>query len=166
MDGVDVVAVAEERLDDLEPLWRALYDHQSRLAPHLRDRARPFDDAWAVRRSIEREWLRAEPLSFVVAAESGGRYVAYAFVRVRSGAGVAASWQVSDPLAELATLVVLPEWQRRGVGSALMDAVEARLRELGVHDLLIGVITTNTDAINFYERRGAAPFVTELIQRV
>ena len=48
----------------------------------------------------------------------------------------------------------------------LLDAVEARLRELGIEDMLIGVITTNTDAMRLYERRGAIPFLTQFVHRV
>jgi ribosomal protein S18 acetylase RimI-like enzyme len=47
-----------------------------------------------------------------------------------------------------------------------MDAVESRLRELGIADMIIGVVATNVAAIEFYERRGAAPFDSRLIQRV
>lgn len=75
---------------------------------------------------------------------------------------------VVDPerLAELVILAVLPDWRGQGVGSALLDAVEARLRELAVEDMVISVVTTNDDAMRLYRRRGAEPFVTELIQRV
>jgi hypothetical protein len=47
-----------------------------------------------------------------------------------------------------------------------MDAVDAELRALGISDLEIGVIATNTRAAQFYERRGAAPFFTTYVQRV
>jgi hypothetical protein len=47
-----------------------------------------------------------------------------------------------------------------------MDAVEARVRDLGIADLAIGVVATNADAIGFYERRGAVAFQTQFIQRV
>lgn len=90
----------------------------------------------------------------------------YAFVRVRPGAGFGASWRASDPLAELAILVVLPEVRGQGVGSMLLDAVEAKFGELGIGDMLIGVITTNTDAMRLYERRGAVPFLTQFVHRV
>ena len=72
----------------------------------------------------------------------------------------------SERLAELVVLAVLPQWRARGVGSALLDAVEARLREMDVQDMVISVVTTNDDAMRLYRRRGAEPFVTELIQRV
>jgi ribosomal protein S18 acetylase RimI-like enzyme len=166
MTGLAIVDVPEQRFNDLAPLWRALYDHHNEVTPHLRDRARSFERAWESRRRLESGWLEAEPASFVVAAQQGDRYVGYAFVRVRSGDGFAVSWDVSDPLADLVTLVVLPELRAQGIGAALMDAVEARLREMGIADMTIAVITTNTDAIPFYERRGAVPFLTQFVKRV
>ncbi len=163
---VVIVDVPQERFDELKPLWRALYDHHNEVTPHLRERSRPFELAWQSRRETESNWLRSEPDSFVLAAQQADRIVGYAFVRIRSGAGFAESWRVSDPLADLATLSVLPELRGRGIGSALMEEVEARLRQMGIPDLAIVVIATNVEAIPFYERRGAVPFITELIQRV
>ncbi|HXA55599.1 MAG TPA: GNAT family N-acetyltransferase [Solirubrobacteraceae bacterium] len=166
MSGLTVVALPENRLEDLKPLWRVLYQHHRALAPHLHEREVPFERAWAVRRRLDREWLRAEPQSFVLAAQDAGLLVGYAFVRVRSGEGFAAAWRASHPLAELVTLVVAPDARGRGIGSMLLDAVEARLQELGIEDMVIAVLTTNTDAARLYERRGAAPFVTQFVQRV
>lgn len=166
MTELAIVDVPEERFNDLEPLWRVLYDHHNDRTPHLRDRSRPFEQAWESRRRTEARWLESEPDSFVIAAQDGDSYVGYAFVRIRSGAGFAESWTFSDPLADLATLVVTPELRGQGVGSALMDAAEARLRRMGIADMAITVIATNTEAIPFYERRGAMPFVTEFVKRI
>lgn len=166
MSSAAIVRVDEGDLDDLKPLWAALYDHQRAIAPQLRDREVPFDQAWEARRQIERQWLRTEPRSFVMAVRAGGVFVGYALVRIRSGVELATSWRFSDPIAELATLAVLPASRRQGLGSALMDAVEDRLRALDITDLAIGVIATNAEATRFYARRGAVPFLTELIQRV
>lgn len=153
-------------MEELQPVWRSLYEHHLALTPHLRDRAQPFERAWRARQRIEAEWrARGEDL-FVLAAKAEDRYVGYALVRIRSGTDFAASWDASERLAELVILAVLPNWRGRGVGSALLDAVEARLRELGVEDMVINVVTTNDDAMRLYRRRGAEPFVTELIQRV
>ncbi len=166
MAGFDVVSIPTDRLDDLQPVWRALYEHHIALTPHLHDRTRSFEHAWEARQRIEAERLAREPDSFVLAAREGDRYVGYAFVRVYSGPDFAASWSASDPLAELAILAVLPDARGKGIGSALLDAVEERLRALGIDDMLIGVITTNTDAMRLYERRGALPFLTHFVQRV
>lgn len=166
MPRFEIVSVPVDRMDELQPVWRSLYEHHLALTPHLSDRAQPFERAWQARQRIEAEWqARGEDL-FVLAASAEDRYVGYALVRIRSGADFAASWDASERLAELVILAVLPDWRGRGVGSALLDAVEARLRELGVQDMVINVVTTNEDAMRLYRRRGAAPFVTELIQRV
>jgi GNAT superfamily N-acetyltransferase len=161
-----VVSVLQDRLDDLQPVWRALYEHHTALMPQLRDREVPFEQAWQSRREIERGWFESEPDSFVLAAQDAGGYVGYAFVRVRPGASVGAAWRASDPLAELAILVVLPEVRGQGVGSMLLDAAEAKLGKMGIEDMIIGVITTNTDAMRLYERRGAVPIFTQFIHRV
>lgn len=166
MTAFAVGLVPMNRLDDLQPLWRALYEYQIALTPHLRDRVRPYEHAWEEHRRIRAEWLAGEPDSFVLAAREADRYVGYAFVRVRPGARFAVSWSASDPLADLAILAVLPEARGQGIGSMLLDAVEVRLRELRIEDMVIDVITTNTDAMRLYERRGAVPFLTQFVQRV
>ena len=66
----------------------------------------------------------------------------------------------------LYTLSVLPECREQLIGSALMDAVERRLRALRIGDMIIGVFPTNARAIEFYERRGAATFDSRVIQRI
>jgi ribosomal protein S18 acetylase RimI-like enzyme len=166
MNDFAVVSVPTDGLEDLQSLWRVLYEHHMALTPHMRDRARPYEQAWKEHKRLMEEWLAVEPDSFVLGAEQGGRYLGYAFVRVRPGALFAVSWSASDPLAELAILAVLPETRGQGIGSALLDAVEARLRELQINDMVIDVITTNTDAMRLYERRGALPFLTNFVQRV
>jgi len=161
-----IIPLPMDRMEELEPVWRSLYEHHLALTPHLGDRAQPFERAWRARRRIEAEWqARGEEL-FILAAEDEERFVGYALVRIRSGSDFAASWSASERLAELVILAVLPEWRGRGVGSALLDAVEERLRKLSVEDMVISVVTTNDDAMRLYRRRGAEPFVTELIQRV
>ncbi len=156
------------RMDELQPVWRSLYEHHLALTPHLGDRAQPFDVAWQARQRMEAEWRAQGQEMFVLAAKAEAEtgYVGYALVRIRSGSDFAASWSASERLAELVILAVLPQWRGRGVGSALLDTVEAHLRGMSVQDMVISVVTTNEDAMRLYRRRGAEPFVTELIQRV
>jgi ribosomal protein S18 acetylase RimI-like enzyme len=165
MSDYAIVRLESERLDELKPIWRSLYEHHLRLTPHLRERSRGIEQAWRMRRQAEREWLANEQLSFVLAAQGESGYLGYAFVRVRP-TEFATSWSASDPLAELSILAVLPRARGQGVGTALLDAVETRLQGLGVEDMVISVVTTNVDAMRLYERRGAVQFVTELVQKV
>jgi hypothetical protein len=71
---VAIVEVPEERLDELEPLWRALYDHHDEVSPHLQDHRRRYEHSWESRRESERALLRSEPASFVLAAVTARRY--------------------------------------------------------------------------------------------
>ncbi len=59
--------------------------------------------------------------------------------------------------AELASLAVRGELRGRGLGAALLAAVEARLDEAGIGDRIIGVVPGNTRAIELYSRRGYEP---------
>jgi len=160
-----VVRVPRSRLGELEPLWAALYEHQQLTAPQLQDRRRTLEESWRDRRAKEERWITAEPRTFVLAAEVDSMLVGYAFVRVIE-APLAVSWEFADPHAELATLSVMPDYRGQSVGGALMSGVYAELRALGIADLTIGVIATNTRAARFYERLGAVPFLTTYVQRV
>jgi ribosomal protein S18 acetylase RimI-like enzyme len=166
MPGVKVVPIPVERLDEFEDLWQALYEHHNSVTPQLRERSRPFAESWRSRRELERRWAESEPGSFVLAALQDDRRVGYAYVRIHRGGTFSSSWSFSDPLAELSALAVAPSHRGRGVGSALLDAVERRLGEMDVQDMVIGVMVGNDEAMRFYERRGALPYVTELVQRL
>jgi [ribosomal protein S18]-alanine N-acetyltransferase len=54
---------------------------------------------------------------------------------------------------ELGMLVARP-WRRRGVGTALMEAVIAWARDQGLHKLCLSVLPHNTGAIALYRKFG------------
>jgi ribosomal protein S18 acetylase RimI-like enzyme len=53
-------------------------------------------------------------------------------------------------------LYVLPEYQAKGVGKALLDAAIKALPE-GTDELLLDVLVDNAKAIDFYRRNGFGP---------
>ena len=69
---------------------------------------------------------------------------------------------IGSPFAEIASegevefrfLAVAPSAQGRGVGSALIAAVEQHARSTGAHSLAICVRDTNTEAAAMYARMG------------
>ncbi len=162
---VKIVRLPPERLDELEQLWGALYEHHASLAPHLAPRKRPLQEAWRDHRTLEHWWLAEAPDSFMLGAELNDRLVGCACVRIVTE-DLAVSWSISNPYAELAVLSVLPELRGHGIGAKLMDAVNAEVRRLGIGDLAITVIATNTEAERFYTRKGAVPYTTVLLQQV
>ncbi|MCB9887032.1 MAG: GNAT family N-acetyltransferase [Planctomycetes bacterium] len=75
-------------------------------------------------------------------AVHGARLVG--FVRLDSG---------PDRVADL-TLVVSPEYRRRGLGRLLFDAALVSARQLGLRQLVASVDTGNAVAIDFFVDRG------------
>jgi ribosomal protein S18 acetylase RimI-like enzyme len=68
-----------------------------------------------------------------------------------------------DKLGELGKLYVAPEHQGKGVGVRLWDEVVRRLRAAGCRHLQLWVLSRNTRARRFYERRGCHPFVESTV---
>jgi ribosomal-protein-alanine N-acetyltransferase len=60
----------------------------------------------------------------------------------------------SGDTADVQTLAVIPDRQRQGVGTALLDALVAEARRRGARDLLLDVREDNAPALAFYERHG------------
>ena len=67
-----------------------------------------------------------------------------------------AAFQVDNTAhaAELLALAVEPEYQRRGVGTLLMQAVERAALQWGMEKLFLHTATENTPAQKLFERNG------------
>lgn len=59
-----------------------------------------------------------------------------------------------DPAAELTKVFTLPAWRGRGIGAALLDAVEHACRMRGVRTLRLDTRAELAEACALYERRG------------
>jgi GNAT superfamily N-acetyltransferase len=157
MEGARVVEAGADRIGELEPAWRALYDHHREIARGISP-MRPFEETWRRRREQYRRWL-ADGDGQLLVAERGGRIVGYAMVT--SGDGPA-TWDFGRGVVEIETLAVLAEERGGGVGAALMRASEgwARGREADV--IAVGLYHTNDGARRFYEREGFRPFYLDM----
>ena len=78
-----------------------------------------------------------------------------AIVRIHEGPDD--SWALEDRYGEVWTILVTERARGRGLGSALLDEVDAELARRGIRDLMIGVMEGNDDARRLYERRGLVP---------
>jgi len=157
-DGIRIVKAAAERVDDLEPLWCALVDHQIAVDPGIEGiPPRTARDSWQYRRANYLRWLAADPDAFLMIAEEVERPVAYALVSIE----IADDTHVTgDRIAELESLSVLPTHRGAGLGRRMMEAVFAELRALGIWELKIATIATNERVRQFYERLGFRPWLT------
>ena len=147
--AITISRAGAEALDRLRPLWLALHHHHQavggeRLGPYVDD-----DTSWAARRALYEDFL----------AGGAGALVGYAMVAIKTSTETELddTWQSGERVAEIETLVVLPEARGEGVGSALLDAIDAELARMGIADVLIAAFVTNTEAIRLYERRGFRP---------
>ncbi len=159
VDDVRIVKAGVERVDELEPLWKALQSHHHDLEGHIPGiPLRDLDTSWERRRVNYVGWL-SEPDSFVLVAEGvGGHPVGCALVSVHSADDTHVT---RDRFAELESLSVLPELRGAGLGSRLLEAVFEEVRGLGIREMVIGVLAANTDAARLYERYGFRPWVVK-----
>lgn len=150
--SVEIARAGAERVDELEPLWLALHRHHRDVA------AQPVvaDDAvsWARRRAWYLDML-AGGEDLLLIAEREGRPVGYAFLHLHHGPDD--TWPVDGRWGELVSLSVLPEERGAGIGTRLLDAVDAELESRGVRDLQVAVMAGNAEALRLYERRGLLP---------
>ncbi len=151
---VEVEAVAPGEVDALRGLWLELHHHHQATSPHLA----PFigdDESWQVVRGLFATAASAGQLVRVGPAVDPS---ALAFFGVtRDDPLWLDTWQTGRDVAEIHMLVVADRARGQGLGSAVMDAVDARLAADGVHDQVVGAIEPNVGAIRLYQRRGFKP---------
>ena len=92
--------------------------------------------------------LRAHPTALVFLAFAGGEPagIATCFVGLSTFS--------ARPVVNVHDLHVAPDRQRRGIGRALLEAVERRARELGAVRLTLEVQEGNAAALALYHRFG------------
>ncbi|RGE18046.1 GNAT family N-acetyltransferase [Leucobacter sp. wl10] len=137
-----------ELLPRLEGLWNSLFAHHLSVgAAGLPTIPRP--ESWPLRRA-HYERLASGPSGLSVwLALDGDSAVGYALAHEEAIGGERA--QV------LETLSVLPGIRGAGLGSRLMDAVDAQARERGIGVAAVDVMGGNARARSLYLRRGYHP---------
>jgi ribosomal protein S18 acetylase RimI-like enzyme len=144
-------------LDAVAPLWTAVHHQHAQAMPELG----PYvsdGETWRVRRELYKELL-AKPDTLLLMVVLDDRAVGYGLAHIldRDDTWIADTWVTGPRIGEIESLSVLPELRGSGIGSELLDRLEAHLRESGVDDLILGALPGNADAIRLYERRGYRP---------
>ena len=152
-----ITRTGAEAIDRLRPLWLELHHHHRDVGGEALG---PFvDDAtsWRECRAMFAGYLARG--GFALLAERDGELVGYAVVGISpvSDTLLPDTWETGERVAEIESLSVAPAARGAGIGSALMDRIDAELEAEGVRDVLIGALVANVDAIRLYERRGFRP---------
>ena len=126
------LSVRRSRQADLDTLW----DLENQV----------FDINRMSRRSLRR--LLAAPSATVLIAERQGRFAGAAIVLFRANSGI----------ARLYSLAVVPRFTGRGIGSALITAVEKAARSRKCRFVRLEVHEKNHGAIACYRKAGFRQF--------
>lgn len=149
MGAVTVLPFAAADVPRLRELWLALHHvHQSvSPLPLVAD----DDVSWAVRSALYARWLGSGE-AFGLLVERAGRVLGYALCRLIDGPDD--TFPVGASFGDLYSLSVAEGERGAGIGTMLLDAVDAELERRGVRDLRISVLAGNDRARALYERRG------------
>jgi len=134
--------------------WVALANGQRRYGSHLR--------AAANREPIRASMARAAADGRLdVARDDDGDVVGFVHYTVERGS-------LAQDLTRgvVNDLYVVPERRGEGIGTALLDAAEATLRDRGVEAVSVEALADNEHAIRLYERRGYRPHRVEFERKV
>jgi ribosomal protein S18 acetylase RimI-like enzyme len=142
-----------DRLDDLEPVYRALYDHHVAFSTWRPAPERGPDVAWQRRRGRWEATLQS-PDGIGLVAERDGRIVGALIGESEKPAEGSDTYAVPNSTAHVHDLAVLPEAQGAGVGRALMQRFEQELRERGIESYGLEVMAGNDAARAFYGKLG------------
>jgi ribosomal protein S18 acetylase RimI-like enzyme len=168
----DVVCLSclarSEYVDLLRPLYGQLHEHQVDVAPMFGGLlpARTVDAAWTRRRTSYVDWLN-RPSGFAILARfeaDDATLVGYVVGSVETGYS---GWSSEgDVIGVIHDLVVDVGIRGSGIGSTLLDAVEAEFRARNVATYRLNVVGENRDALRLYERRGMTTVTRVLMGRV
>jgi ribosomal protein S18 acetylase RimI-like enzyme len=139
-------------IPQLRAAFVSLHDHHRRLSTIAL--TEPGERAWAARASTYEQYFD-EGRALLHLARSDDDLLGYAFTVLHAGSDD--TFPLGAGYAELYTLAVLPESRGSGVGTALLDAVDAALADRAIPNLTVAVMAQNEAAIRLYRRRGLIP---------
>jgi ribosomal protein S18 acetylase RimI-like enzyme len=144
----EIVRGDASRIDELKPLWLALREYHGSVTEW--GALRPEDESWQRRRKTYADVLADGGVTFL--AVEDGDVVGFALCEQEEGGSP--TWEWPQDFLAIVDLIVLPDHRGRGIGEALLNAVEAEARSRGVSALDVNAAAPNELARRFYERNG------------
>jgi ribosomal protein S18 acetylase RimI-like enzyme len=148
-----IVLGGADRIDDVEPIYRSLYEHHVAVSTWRPGPERGADVAWTRRRARYAKTL-AEPTGILLLAERAGQLVGALIGEVEFNPEGSDTFAIPDRVAHLHDLAVLPDARGGGVGHALVERFEEELRARDVVSYGLDVMAGNDAARRFYEALG------------
>jgi len=108
----------------------------------------------AYKNIIPKEYLKVPVLSLEELFGDFERMTFYVYKSTGRIVGVAALQIESEETGKLHWVYVLPEHQRRGIGTALVAHLERKAREMGLKGMRLRTIEKADQAVNFYKKLG------------
>lgn len=145
-----MIRQAEKRdLPSLAALFRQLHAHHVRIKP---ESFRMPEDSWFSERvgAI----LNDGEMTVLVSVGEEGDLNGYAAVRIMT---VDSAERIPRKMCYIDCFAVAEGARRKGIGTALFDAVKAFARKNGCGSVQLGVTAVNADAVRFYEKMGLVP---------
>jgi ribosomal protein S18 acetylase RimI-like enzyme len=148
-DVPEIVRSGASQIDELQPLWLALREHHASVTP-----------AWGALRPPAESWARRRETYVDILAEGGVCFLAVedgtvaGFALCEREEGGSPTWQWPPDFLSIVDLVVLAKYRRRGLGTALLHAVEEEARAREVAAVAVNAAAPNAAARRFYERHG------------
>jgi ribosomal protein S18 acetylase RimI-like enzyme len=150
---LQIVLADADRIDDVEPIYRSLYEHHVSVSTWRPGPARGADVAWSRRRARYEKTL-SDPSGILLLAERDGSVVGMVIGETEDDPGGSDTFAIPDRVAHLHDVAVLPDDRGGGVGRALMERFEQELRARGVVSYGLDVMAGNDSARAFYEALG------------
>ncbi|MGH2843136.1 MAG: GNAT family N-acetyltransferase [Solirubrobacteraceae bacterium] len=141
-----------EEIPLLAHVFLSLHEHHRRVSAVAV--TEPDERAWSARVTTYTQHL-AHGRALLHLAQRGGRCLGYAFTILHPGSDD--TFPLGAGYAELYTLAVLADERGSGIGSALLDALDAALDQRQITSLTVAVMCANAAAIRLYRRRGLVP---------
>jgi ribosomal protein S18 acetylase RimI-like enzyme len=154
--NIEIARGSATDIPRLEPLWVAVHHVHQESMPELG----PYVDdttTWAYHTDLYAELL-AKSDSILLLALVDGELAGYGLACVHDvdGTWIPDTWVTGARIGEVESLSVSAAHRGAGIGTRLLDELEAFLHEAGAEDIIIGALPANP-AVRLYERRGYRP---------
>lgn len=154
--------IRKAKTDDsaqLAELFSQLHRHHCEIAPH-KHRMPSYE---FFEKGIEEILADDEQTVLVNCEESENKINAYAVLKLID---INFEQKIPRKVCFIDCFAVAEETRRKGVGSALFDAVKEFGREQGCNAVQLGVDAENGGAIKFYEKMGLSPRTFILTEQI